>query len=161
VGLFGLLYLIPVLGSWSPPGFGLLAASIVLSLLLIPHLTVAACEILRFELDELTLISKSLGLNLQTFIKRIIWPDRRGSLWRSAGLMSGRALGETLAIMMVAGNAIRIPNDLFDSVRTINSTLALEMPYARELHRSALFTLGLITFALILVLQRLFRRDFE
>lgn len=157
VGLFGLLVLVPFFGKFFPPGFGLLAAGLVLSLLLIPQGFVAFYDILNLGLEQTQLVSKSLGLSLNTLIRKVLWPEKRHAFFRSAGLLTGRSLGETLAILMVAGNAIRRPEGLFDSFRTLNATLALEIPYAQGLHRASLFGLGLITLCIVLVLQLVVR----
>jgi phosphate transport system permease protein len=67
-------------------------------------------------------------------------------------LETGRAIGETMAILMVCGNVVQTPNSLFDPIRTLTANIALEMAYATGNHRSALFVSGLVLMALIVVL---------
>ncbi len=63
-----------------------------------------------------------------------------------------RGLGETLAILMVSGNVVQLPTNIFSPVRTLNANIALEMPYAAGIHRSSLFFTGVITFVFTLFL---------
>ena len=65
----------------------------------------------------------------------------------------GRAIGETMAIIMVAGNAVNIPHSILDSVRTLTANIALEMSYATGLHRQALFATGIVLFVVIIILN--------
>lgn len=153
IGLFGLLTLAPLIGIYSPPGFGLLTASLVLCYLLLPQLTLHFCEIFNAQINDNQTAAKSLKLSKNTFIFKILWPAKKRLLTRALLLASCRALGETLAILMVAGNVVAIPHSTFASFRTINATIALEMPYAEDIHRSSLFFLGLLTFAIIMILR--------
>lgn len=158
IGLFGLLQLVPLLGSLHTPAFGLLVASCVLSLILIPTLTSNIVEVLVVEADEIVTVGKSLGISLETLILEVIWPARRHAVARSLFLATSRGLGETLAILMVAGNVVQIPTGPFESFRTINATIALEMPYALGVHRASLFAVGLVTLLLVLTLHFLAQR---
>jgi phosphate transport system permease protein len=157
VGLFGLTILVPWVALRFPPGYGLLCASIVLSFLLIPSLMINTAEILSVDLKETLDVGASLRIPLHNIITRLIWPTKRVPLLKSVALATGRAVGETLAILMVAGNVIQVPGNVFESFRTVNATIALEIPYALGLHRSSLFFLGLLAFVLALALCLLAR----
>lgn len=159
VGLFGILILVPWVAVHFPPGYGLLCASTVLSFLLIPVLIINTVEILNIDLKETLEVGASLRIPLHHIITRLIWPTKRVPLLKSVALAMGRAVGETLAILMVAGNVIQIPGNAFESFRTVNATIALEIPYALGLHRSSLFFLGLLVFVLALALCLLAREE--
>jgi phosphate transport system permease protein len=146
VGLFGLTVLVPVFAPIFPPGFGVFCSAIVLSVLLIPAMTTHWRECIKSEYDDKIMIAESLGIGKERFILRILWPSTKGHILPSIVLYAQRGMAETLAIVMVAGNVVQIPNGFFDPVRTINSTIALEIPYAESIHRSSLFFLSLMIF---------------
>jgi phosphate transport system permease protein len=77
----------------------------------------------------------------------------RSGIIASVILAMGRALGETMAVIMVAGNAVKIPHSPLDSVRTLTANIALEMSYATGLHREALFATGIVLFVVIMALN--------
>lgn len=106
-GLWGLVVLVPLLNRWVPPGASLLAAGIVLALMILPLLMVQA---------EVALC---LGVSRWAAIRRVLLPAAWPRLWPSILLQLGRALGETMAVLMVAGNVMRWPESLFDSGRTL------------------------------------------
>lgn len=153
VGLFGLMTLIPWLGAIQTPSYGLLAASSVLALILTPILSTGIMEIFSADTQETSMVGGSLGISKNTLIWKVIFPMKRAALVRAVALAAGRGLGETLAIMMVAGNIVQIPDGLFSSFRTINATIALEMPYAQSVHRSSLFAAGLAIFILVILIR--------
>ena len=153
VGLFGLTVVVPLLAGVVPPGLGLPAASVTLGMLLAPQLIVNAAETFRAELPELLRVARSLGISRETVILHLVLPQRLRILIGSSTILTGRAIGETLAVMMVAGNVIQFPESIGSSVRTLNATIALEMPYAEGIHRSALAALAALTFAVVLALR--------
>ncbi len=156
IGLFGILVLVPFLGNYFPPGHGLFAAIVVLSLVLVPSLVLQMKVILIEDLSDLRMIAKSLGLRDATLISRILWPSKKSELYKSLGIHMGRGFGETLAILMVAGNVIRVPDGFFVPFRTINAGIALEVPYAQKMHLSSLFFLGILTLVLVVLSRLLF-----
>jgi len=74
----------------------------------------------------------------------VVLPSAKSGLVTGVVLATGRALGETMAVLMVCGNVVQVPSSIFDSVRTLTANIALEMGYATGDHRSALFVSGLI-----------------
>lgn len=150
VGMVGLTVVVPWTAQFFPPGFGLGVSALVLSLLLTPALTSALVEVFHSELSKNRLAALSLGLSPGLVFSRIVWPATRQEVLRHIGLTIGRGLGETLAVLMVCGNVLNWPLHFFDSILTLNSAMALEIPYAEGLHRSALFVLALITLSLSL-----------
>ncbi len=159
VGLFGLSFLLPILAVYFPPAFGLLVASFVLSFVLLPSLIINVHAMLVIDTDPLLEVGKSLGISTPSLIRKVILPQRRRFLRRALILGAGRAFGETLAVLLVAGNNIQLPKGLFEPFRTLNATIALEMSYAQGLHRSALFFLGLCLLLLVCVLRFLAGRE--
>jgi ABC-type phosphate transport system permease subunit len=88
----------------------------------------------------------------QTIIMLLL-PAARSGIVAGIILGMGRAVGETMAVIMIAGNALKIPGSILDSVRTLTSTIALELGYAAGDHRAALFACGAVLFLIIIVLN--------
>lgn len=151
IGLWGLTALVPLLASFKAPGFSMLAAIVVLGLMVVPTIALVAISSLRSVPVALLLGSQALGLSKWTTIGRIAFPAARAGLISSVVLGIGRALGETMAVMMVSGNIVQVPGSVFEPVRTLAANIALEIPYAEQLHRSSLFVSGLILALIILV----------
>ncbi len=78
----------------------------------------------------------------------VILPAARSGIFAGILLATARAIGETMAVLMVAGNVVAVPESLFDPIRTLTANIALEMAYAMDLHRSALFVSGLMLIVL-------------
>ncbi len=148
-GLWGLTTLVPIIAMIRGPGTSLLAGILVLALMILPTIVLLIDQALREQPAELALSAAALGLSKS----RIIWSVLVPSAWRSIGtaslLATARALGETMAVLLVCGNAIKTPTSLFDSVRTLTANIALEMAYAMDTHRSALFASGLLLLGLV------------
>jgi phosphate transport system permease protein len=83
----------------------------------------------------------------------VLLPAARSGIFASVILGMGRAIGETMAVIMIAGNAIGVPRSPLDPVRTLTSNIALEMGYAAGEHREALFATGVILFIIIMILN--------
>jgi phosphate transport system permease protein len=149
LGLFGLMTLVPWFALFGGSGFGLASASVVLAILLLPHTCVQICGVLEAESKDLLLTTSSLGFSRSRAIWILLLPSRWIALVQSALLAASRGLGETLAVVMVAGNIVHIPSGLFEPFRTLNATIALEIAYAEGPHRGALFLIGLLTLFLV------------
>ncbi|MDZ4753223.1 MAG: ABC transporter permease subunit, partial [Phycisphaerae bacterium] len=124
------------------PGASLLAAALVLAVMVVPTIYVASRgafkSIPKTCLDGAT----ALGMTRIGILRAAVLPTVKPALAVGAVLAITRALGETMAVVMVAGNVAAIPRSLFDPVRTLTANIALELPYATGLHRSALFAGG-------------------
>lgn len=151
LGLWGLTALVPLIAAVKAPGFSLLAAVLVLGLMVVPTIALIALTSLKSVPKALLLGSQALGLSRWMTVVRIAFPAARAGLISSVVLGVGRALGETMAVMMVAGNIVQVPTSVFQPVRTLAANIALEIPYAEGLHRSSLFVSGLFLALVILV----------
>jgi ABC-type phosphate transport system permease subunit len=97
--------------------------------------------------------SIALGATKWQTVRMVLLPAARSGIFASVILGMGRAIGETMAVIMIAGNAISVPRSPLDPVRTLTSNIALEMGYAAGEHREALFATGVILFIIIMILN--------
>ena len=154
-GFFGLTQIVPLLAAISPNGNGkgLLAVSLVLGLMILPTvagLTKTSLEAVPSSYYEGAL---ALGANKNQTVFRILLPAAKSGTATALGLGIGRAVGETMAILMIAGNSAVFPEGLFDNFRTLTTNIALEMSYAMGLHRNALIATGSILLVFVLLLN--------
>ena len=161
-GFFGLVALVPVLSWVRPPGTSLLAAVLVLAVMLVPTTAVLSLAALKAVPGSSKLAAAGLGLSAVSTLRRVVLPQAWGGILAAALLALCRGLGETLAVLMVAGNLPRFPGGPMDAVRTVTGNLALELGYATGPHRSALFATALLLtliVAVVLMLARLIHHD--
>jgi phosphate transport system permease protein len=163
-GLFGMVVLAPLIRNIDVPhntGFGLLNASIVLAVMIIPTVTNIAEDAIRAVPREYKEGSLALGgTHWQTIVK-VILPAARSGILAAVILGIGRALGETMAMIMVIGNSIAMPSPLTDNpltlflntARTLTGNIAVEINYAAGAHRSALFFTGVLLFVMIMLVN--------
>ena len=142
----------PLVGRLHPPGVSLLAAILVLALMVLPTVALIADAAFAAIPSAYLRGAAALGLSRWGIIAGVALPAARTGLISGLLLAAGRALGETMAVLMVAGNAVQQPHGLFDSVRTLTANIALEMAYAMGDHRAALFVSGLALMLLVLLL---------
>lgn len=148
-GLWGLVVVVPLLGQFRPPGASVLAGSLILALMILPTMVVVAdASFARVPREHLQ-AAAALGLSRWTTVRTVAIPAARRGLVTGALLQTGRAVGETMAVLMVCGNVVQMPSRLTDPVRTLTANIALEMAYAMGDHRAALFTSGLVLFVMI------------
>lgn len=173
-GLFGMVVLAPLIRNIDVPrntGFGLLNASIILAVMIIPTITSIAEDAIRAVPREYKEGSLALGgTHWQTIVK-VILPAARSGIIAAVILGIGRALGETMAMIMVIGNSIAMPNPLVEgnpltiilnTARTLTGNIAVEINYAAGVHRSALFFTGVLLFIMIMLVNsaaRFFMRE--
>ena len=143
-GFWGLVVLAPLIAKWQPPGPSLLAGVLIVALMILPTIMLVAQAAFRSVPSELLTGSAALGMSRWSIVRRIVLPSSKSGLATAVILGAARAVGETMAVVMVCGNAIKIPGSAFDSVRTLTANIALEMGYALGDHRSSLFLSGLI-----------------
>lgn len=169
-GLFGMVVLAPLIRTIEVPyntGFGLLNASIILAIMIIPTVTSIAEDAIRAVPQGYKQGALALGATHWQTIRDVTLPAARSGIVAAIILGIGRALGETMALIMVIGNAIAVPAPLNDNplslflsaARTLTGNIAVEITYAPDgsAHRSALFFTGVLLFVMILVVNSLAR----
>lgn len=153
-GFMGVVILVPFIReTLGGPGLSVLAASIILGIMILP-------TIISISIDSLEAVPRTyregsiaLGATRWQTTRMVMFPAARSGILASIILGMGRAIGETMAVIMVAGNAVTIPRSLLDPTRTLTSNIALEMGYASGEHREALFATGVILFVIIMILN--------
>lgn len=151
-GLWGLVVIVPLINRIEPPGASLLAGIVVLALMVLPTMSLAAADAIAAVPRSYVHGALALAISRWSIVRSIVIPQARSGLLSGMILTAGRALGETMAVMMVVGNVIKMPASVFDPVRTLTANIALEMAYAMGTHRSALFVSGLLLLAVVAVL---------
>ncbi len=154
-GLWGLTVLVPLIARWQPPGASLLAAILILTLMILPTVALTSASALAAVPRPLLTGAAALGLSRRAVVLKVALPAARGGILNGVLLASARALGETMAVLMVAGNVVQYPTSLLDPVRVLTANMALEMAYATGLHRAGLFAAGLLLVALVMGLAAL------
>lgn len=151
-GLWGMLVLVPWINQWAPPGASWLAASLVLALMILPLALLVTDTALGQVPDRYLEAGQALSISRVGMLRRVLLPQAGPAIVSGLVLQFGRALGETMAVLMVAGNVVQWPTSLFDPVRTLTANIALEMAYATGDHRVALFASGLLLLLVTAVL---------
>jgi phosphate transport system permease protein len=163
-GLFGMVVLVPIIRQINVPGnsgYGLLAASIVLAVMILPTITSIAEDAIRAVPDSYRSGSLALGATRWQTITQVVLPAGKSGIIAAIILGIGRALGETMAMIMVIGNSVIFPKPLnanpltlfLSQARTLTGNIAVEISYATGVHESALFATGVVLFALIIVVN--------
>ncbi len=154
-GLVGMLVLVPGIRKLFqiPDGASLLAAIIVLAIMILPSIikvSVTALEAVPREYED---VSLALGATpVETYL-RVSVPAARSGIAAAVVLGVGRAIGEAMAVMMVSGNAPNLPTSIFESVRFLTTAVASEMSYSSGLQQQALFSIALVLFLFILLIN--------
>lgn len=154
-GLVGMLVLVPGIRKLFhiPDGASLLAAIIVLAIMILPSIikvSVTALEAVPREYEDASL---ALGATpIETYL-RVSVPAARSGIAAAVVLGVGRAIGEAMAVMMVSGNAPNLPTSIFESVRFLTTAVASEMSYSSGLQQQALFSIALVLFLFILLIN--------
>lgn len=152
-GFFGLIVLVPFMRvQFGGTGFSMFTASIILTVMILPIIVNVSEDAIKSVPSEYKEASMALGATHWQTIKNVLFPAAIPGIITSIILGMGRAIGETLAIIMVAGNVVQIPNSIFDPVRALTSNIAIEMGYATGIHYNALFATGIVLIFMILVL---------
>lgn len=151
-GFWGLTVLVPLIARWEPPGASLLAATLILALMVLPTVALTSEAALGTVPAHWLQGAAALGLSRRGMLLGVAIPAARRGILAGILLATARALGETMAVLMVAGNVVQSPSSLFDPVRTLTANIALEMAYATGDHRAALFVSGLLLTGLVLLL---------
>ncbi|MCI2425008.1 phosphate ABC transporter permease subunit PstC [Candidatus Acetothermia bacterium] len=153
-GFVGLMALVPFIRiHLGPPGFSMLAGAIVLAIMALPIIITIAEDAINAVPKTYKEASLALGATHWQTIRNVILPAARSGILAGVVLGSGRAIGETMAAIMVLGNIPAIPDSVLDPIRTLTANVALEMAYAAAgPHRQALFATGIVLFGAISIL---------
>lgn len=154
-GVFGLAFIVPSIQNIFnlPKGQSLLAVIIVLSIMMLPTIVSVSETAIRAVPNSYREGSLALGASKIETIFKVVIPASKSGILAAIVLGIGRALGETMAIILVAGNSPVMPSSLMDSVRPLTTNIALEMGYAFGTHQEMLFATGVVLFTFILVLN--------
>ena len=154
-GIFGLAVIVPAIQDIFnlPKGQSLLAVIIVLAVMMLPTIISVSETAIRAVPKAYKEGSLALGAsNIETIFK-VVLPAAKSGILAAVILGIGRALGETMAVILVAGNSPVMPSSLMDSVRPLTTNIALEMGYAFGTHQEMLFATGVVLFTFILILN--------
>jgi len=151
-GFWGLVVLAPLIAKLQPPGQSLLTAVAILAIMILPTVALLSEAAIRSVPAAHLQAAHAMGLSRLGVIFGAALPAARGGIATAVLLATGRAIGETMAVLMVAGNVVRVPHSVFDPIRTMTANIALELGYAMDHHRSALFVSGLMLMIMIIVL---------
>ena len=153
-GLVGMLVLVPFIRKVFnlPDGASLFAAILVLSLMILPSVIKVSLTSLEAVPRDYEEASLALGATETETYFRITVPAAKSGIFTSIVLGIGRAIGEAMAVMMVAGNVANMPS-LFSSVRFLTTAVAIEMSYSSGLQRDALFSIALVLFVFIILIN--------
>lgn len=153
-GFFGLVLIVPLMNSLTgKDGSTMLTASIVLAIMILPTIIAQAETSLRSVPDSYYEGSLALGATKERSLFFVVLPAAKSGVIAGIVLGIGRAIGETMAVVMVAGNQPRMPAGLFKGLRTMTANIVLEMGYAADLHREALIATGVVLFVFILIIN--------
>ena len=155
-GFFGLVLIVPLMNQLTgKDGSTMLTASIVLAIMILPTIIAQAETSIRSVPDSYYEGSLALGATKERSMFFVVLPAAKSGVIAGIVLGIGRAIGETMAVVMVAGNQPRMPKGLFKGLRTMTANIVLEMGYAADLHREALIATGVVLFIFILVINLL------
>jgi phosphate ABC transporter permease protein PstC len=155
-GFIGVMALAPFIRAHlGGPGLSLLAAAVILGIMILPTVISISTDALAAVPNAYREGALALGATRWQSVHMVTLKAARSGIIASIILAMGRALGETMAVIMVAGNALKMPHSALDSVRTLTANIALEMSSATGLHRQALFATGIVLFVLVMILNGL------
>lgn len=153
-GFWGVLFIVPVIRNYlGGPGLSILAGSIILAIMILPTIVsiteVSILALPRHYKDG----ALALGLTHWQTIRHILLPAAKSGIVAAIILGLGRAIGETMAVIMVVGNAVALPESVLDPVRTLTTNIGIEMGYASGEHQQALFATGIVLFVIIMIMN--------
>lgn len=153
-GFFGLVLIVPwIANRFGGPGNSLLATILILSVMILPTLASISETALRAVPQEYREGSLALGASPMETLFKVTLPAAKNGIIAAFVLGIGRAVGETMAVVLVCGNRPQIPQSLLDPIRPMTSTIAMEMSYSSGLHQEALFAIGVILLIFIVALN--------
>lgn len=156
-GFFGMCVLVPLVRQlFGVNGNTMLTASVLLGMMILPTIISVAETSIRAVPDKYYQGALALGATHERSVFLTVVPAAKSGIMAVVILGVGRAIGETMAVIMVAGNQPRVPDGLLKGVRTMTANIVMEMGYAADLHREALIATGVVLFVFILIINLLF-----
>lgn len=156
-GFFGLMVIVPIVqNTFGGSGKGVLTASILLGIMILPTIIRVSETNIRAVPESYYEGALALGDTHEGSVFRAVLPAAKSGILAGVILGIGRAIGETMAVIMIAGNQPVVPENLFSGVRTMTSNIVLEMGYATDLHREALIATGVVLFVFIFIINMSF-----
>ncbi len=153
-GFFGLVVIVPAMQVlFGGSGKGILTASVLLGIMILPTVIGVAEAAIKAVPESYYEGALALGATHEQSVFGATLPAARSGIMAGVILGIGRAIGETMAVVMVAGNQAVIPKGILSGVRTMTANIVLEMAYAAELHRDALIATGVVLFVFILIIN--------
>ncbi len=153
-GFFGLVVLVPFIrANLGGTGQSVLCASIVLGIMILPTIITLSESALKAVPQTYYEGALALGADHERSVMRVVLPAAVSGIMASIILAIGRAIGETMAVIMVAGNQVQLPGAITEGVRTMTANIVLEMGYAADLHRGALVGTACVLFVFILIIN--------
>ncbi len=156
-GFFGLCVIVPAVGSFdAADGNSIFTASVLLGIMILPTIISISESSIRAVPKKYYQGALALGATHERSVFLTVVPAAKSGIMAGIVLGIGRAIGETMAVIMVAGNQARMPKGLFKGIRTLTANIVMEMGYATDLHREALIATGVVLFVFILLINMLF-----
>ncbi len=153
-GFIGVVLMVPLVRNYfGGTGFSVISASIILGIMILPTIISISMDALRAVPQNYREGSLALGATPWQTAVRVVLPAARSGIITAVILGMGRAMGETMAVIMVAGNAVVVPTSPLHPCRTLTSNIAIEMAYASGTHQQALFATGVVLFVMIFCLN--------
>lgn len=160
-GFFGLMIIVPWVRDTFRPYYGgnglsLFSAALLLGIMILPTIISISELAIRSVPDKYYQGALALGATHERSVFRTVVPAAKSGIMAGIVLGIGRAFGETMAVIMIAGNQAWIPDNMFQGIRTLTANIVMEMGYAQDLHREALIATGVVLFVFILIINTLF-----
>ena len=156
-GFFGLMVIVPAVRNvFGGNGSSILTASILLGMMILPTIISVSESALNAVPQSFYEGSRALGATHERSVFKTVLPAAKSGIMAGIILGIGRAIGETMAVIMVAGNQARIPDSILKGIRTLTANIVIEMGYATDLHREALIATGVVLFVFILLINLTF-----
>lgn len=153
-GFFGLVVIAPfVREHLKGDGNSILTASVLLGIMILPTVIGVSESAIRAVEQSYYEGALALGATHERSVFTVVVPAAKSGIMAAVVLGVGRAIGETMAVIMVAGNQARVPHSIFQGVRTLTANIVMEMGYAADLHRETLIATGVVLFIFILVIN--------
>lgn len=160
-GFFGVEIIIPIIRKFAialnpnnqTTGFSVLAGAIVLAIMILPTIVSISSNSISSVPRSYKEASLALGADNRETITKVLLPAAKSGIISSIILAMGRAIGETMAVLLITGNVAQIPHGLTSPVATMTGVIAMEMNYATKQHQEALFAIGIVLFVIIVILN--------